>query len=1440
MSEIKITDLVAQETIDRIKELDAEIKALLATYTATARELARGLDINIRVAGDIDRVEQLLAQRMNEAQQATTRLNTALAQQGQVVANTTNTISRQLMEQERVNKTQRQTYTEGEKVRELLEKVNGSYDNRVKQLVNTNEALEANKKQQADLKKSLKDGSVSQDEYTARLIELTKQERELKQTKADLTAQMKNEEKEMASVEGSYRNQSQQLELLKKAYKDLTEAERESAMGKELETAIQNLDAHLKDVAADMGEFQRNVGNYAIAGQNGVVATESVVAAMQQEARTTQDLIDQTKILEEAKTMLNQNDANYQTTLDALNTKIEENKRKLSDVSDIMGKEATSVAEAEAQNKRLQEALKRVDISSDGAKERIKELNEKISANTRFIRENTPALQDNQKASEGLAGGMLSLIGINADFGASLRNLGDAKNGSVFDGLSTKAKAFGSTLTGLLANPWVLAFLGIAGVVAGFKWWYDFNKGMIEASRLTQNYTGLVGDAADKVTAHTQAIADHLGKSFDDTIGTVNTLVQQFGVSWEDALGLIEDGIEAGADMNGRLLDNINQFGPALRDAGVEADQFIAILAETRNGIFDERGVSDILKGGTRLRAMTKQVAASLDAVGISSKKMQEDLESGQITMLQAVQQVSAKLKELPENSQEAGQVMKNVFGRTAAEGGTLLIQSIADIEANLDKAKAGMGELGRLNREQLESQKELSEVVASLFKMSGTSFEELTLKAKTYVTQGLTRIIKGCVDIVNWFSNMYNESIRVRQGVGAIVAIFKSLWTVSKALFSMLFEGFNGLGGAMEGIMLIFSGEFEKGWARITSSIEAGIQGIGQSVIDAGKEIWNNFADEFEKAEDSRMLTVQIGYDADLTGVGAREDDGTERKKAQGIAGEEDAKEAAKRAKEAEKQAKEELKRLYALEESKLAVMAEGHDRELAMIRLKFRRKIDEITGNGETENALRLQLAEQCSREISDCELKYQTELSRLNLENRLAAVEKGSKEELTLKLAQLEASRSAELKAARKTGADVALIDAKFNKQRLVMEKEYRDKREEMLLASAARQTDAEQGRLAAEMVALNSKYQQEVKAAKDNAATLAKIEEEYQKKREKTQEEYEKRAIQRQIDMYKELLGYSDLSAEERAAVSQKLAAVEMEMSDMVTGRMKKDADEQAESGRLMAEKLIAGFQKWSGVALDVLNEVTELMSALYDSKIEKLEAEQEANEEAGAAEVERITALVEKKVITEEEGEARKRAAEAATAKKSEELELRKQELKMKQAKWDKANSIAQATISTALAVMNALQTQPFWLGLAMAAIAGAMGAVQIATIAATPIPAYAKGTDRHAGGPAIVGDGGRPEMVLFNGGAWITPDTPTLVDLPAGAVVLPAVPSVYPGPVPAGASPAAVGVTVAGRGYDDVEMRRSVAELARLIRCQTRQQHHDSVISRYDIFKSRL
>ena len=204
-----------------------------------------------------------------------------------------------------------------------------------------------------------------------------------------------------------------------------------------------------------------------------------------------------------------------------------------------------------------------------------------------------------------------------------------------------------------------------------------------------------------------------------------------------------------------------------------------------------------------------------------------------------------------------------------------------------------------------------------------------------------------------------------------------------------------------------------------------------------------------------------------------------------------------------------------------------------------------------------------------------------------------------------------------------------------------------------------------------------------------------------------------------------------------------------------------------------ESLAIAEESLKGV-MDIMGEVDNLVNASFDARLQRIEEETEAVEKSHEKQLESLQNLYNQGAISQEEYEARKRLQEELTEKKKEELAKKEAELKEKQAKYDKATAIAQALINTALAISSAATVVPFIpLGTIAMGIASAMGALQVATIMATPLPKYAKGTSYHKGGLAVVGDGGKQEVVMTSDGAYLTPDTPTIVNLPRGAKVIP-------------------------------------------------------------------
>lgn len=456
-----------------------------------------------------------------------------------------------------------------------------------------------------------------------------------------------------------------------------------------------------------------------------------------------------------------------------------------------------------------------------------------------------------------IQGQLANIIGLNGRFGESLMNL--TTQGGGFQGFLNSAKtgvaAFGKTLMGLLANPAFLAVAGIAAVGTAFKFWYDYNKGLVEATRLTQQFTGKSGQDLKNYRNEVQAVADTYGKDFREVLQSVNALANQFGISQNEAMNIVRDGFIAGADANGEYLDTLKEYPAYFKEAGLSAEQFVAITAQTaKAGIFSDKGVDAIKEANIRLREMTPATAEALDAIGISSDRVQRELQSGAKTTFDIMQEVSARLSELPPTASEVGTAIADIFGGPGEDAGLQYLVTLKDIELNLDNVKDKAGELGALQEQQLQAQIELSNTISAVFDLTGGTFEELTTKAKVFVYDGLNTIIKGFVDLYNWVVDLYNESIALRVQSEYLFFVLKTGINVVKLGFKALYSNAVTLGKIVKAVL---TGNFKE-----ATQIYA--DGLAEEAKLA-KEFANNVSSDFQSAFDNiengkkEKITLQV-----------------------------------------------------------------------------------------------------------------------------------------------------------------------------------------------------------------------------------------------------------------------------------------------------------------------------------------------------------------------------------------------------------------------------------------------------------------------------------------------------------------------------------------------------------------------------------------------------
>ena len=830
------------------------------------------------------------------------------------------------------------------------------YGDAVKKIAEYQAQIDQVRKQQKGLKEDLKDGRISQEEYQRSIQAGNLAMSQMKDAMNTVSKAVKNQLKSQAEQEGSLVQLRAEISNLNAEYDRLSRAERESAKGDELKDKINRLTTELKSAEEGTQRFYRNVGNYKSALLGAGVSTTSLC--------------------------------------------------------DALSKEAKSAEEAEKANEVLKKAVAAIDPSSVGASESIALLTKKIEENDKIIQEHADnvaaAQKKQQEQSEGLLDTMSDLTGVNLNFGNSLNNLSKNSAGSVMEGLNVKAKALWSTLTGLLANPVVLTFLGIAGVGMAVKWWYDYNKGLEEASRLTSQLTGLSGDEMKAFRNEVQGVADTFGVDFQEVLESANTLSQQFGISVQEALGYVKDGFVSGANATGQFTDIVKEYPAYFKEAGLSASQFISITAQSsKMGIVSDKAVDTIKEANIRLREMSTATSEALDGIGISSAEMQKKLQDGSMTTFEAMQQVSAKLNEMADNSPATAAAISDIFGGPGEDAGLQYLRTLKDIETDLDVTKEKAGDLARVQEEQMNSQIELDNTLASLFDATGGSFEEMTATAKTWVNNGIVAMIKGCVELVNWFIDLYNNSMVVRAGVASIAIQFKTAWSIIKNVCIMLVDEIMGLGKIIKGVLTLSWDDVKAGWDQFRKASVKAVKNVVNDTVDAYQEAWSEIKDgqiEHVKLDvNSVANTGADGAAAGGSGGGGGKGKNPGKTKTKGSKSGKSGKDSAAEA------AKEEAQLLRKAEDELLKITMESVESRRKKVELSYKRQIEDYEKKNLTEasrtailsiiDSLQKQqieaLAKFDAEEIKK-EIEHKEKLNQLKLE----AVKEGTDQEFELR--------------------------------------------------------------------------------------------------------------------------------------------------------------------------------------------------------------------------------------------------------------------------------------------------------------------------------------------------------------------------------------------------------------------------------------------------------
>jgi len=581
--------------------------------------------------------------------------------------------------------------------------------------------------------------------------------------------------------------------------------------------------------------------------------------------------------------------------LQKLNSQIEENRARMKELADANQKGSLEYAKLEQQTKALSKAKQslsretqneiKLEYEQKGSINALqaelsrltqkynalseaerkngaegKRLNKQINEITNELNAAEQGIQKYYRNVGNYQNAIIGAMGANNKYIQSMMLIASSSQGATgaFGAITTSIKAFGNALWGLMSNPVFLAIAGIAGTGMAFKWFYDYNVEVEKATRLTREFTGVTGTELTHLRAEIQATASTFGKDYKEVLEGVDLLMSHFGLTSSEAIKTLNDGFVIGADINGNYLQLLKQYAPVFKDAGVNAQQLVALIQQTRSGIFSQQGLEAIKQASARIREMSAGTRASLEGIGIDVTDLQRKLATHEIEMIDAVQMVSDKLKETSNNTQEYGNVMADVFGRQGKFSSQEMIESLGDIDTNLQHLKDSAGEYGKALEDNQQATADLEEETAKMFGAGEHGWETLKIRADTLWKTSLTNVIKRIRELIGRFAEMGKRSqvfrtvAQVIAGViwqltGGIIDAFRAVGAGFKAIgswidafvttFKSAFGIIRDLG---RGVGDILSGNVSKGIDEISNGLSKGITNALKGLNTALKDTVN------------------------------------------------------------------------------------------------------------------------------------------------------------------------------------------------------------------------------------------------------------------------------------------------------------------------------------------------------------------------------------------------------------------------------------------------------------------------------------------------------------------------------------------------------------------------------------------------------------------------
>lgn len=426
----------------------------------------------------------------------------------------------------------------------------------------------------------------------------------------------------------------------------------------------------------------------------------------------------------------------------------------------------------------LESAYKAGTISANSFATNSAKITAKINKESEALEELTKNQREYQEAQSALSGVGSNVKGLVAGATAGLGL------GMVVSDVSAYQQAVGQAkaMTGAMGEDWQNIESAIRAVYTS-----GFSTDMLDAAQIVGQVRQIMGDLGgdlQNVSRDAIVLRDTFGIDIVESTRAAKVMMEQFGITGEQAYTLIAQLAQKGANKNGDLADTINEYSVLFSQAGFSAEQMGSLYAiGSEKGIWSIDKMGDAIKEfNIRVKDGSKTTTEAFEAVGLDTDIMSHKFAKGGKSSQDAFKETIKALKavEDPVKRNIAG---VGFFGTMWEDLGEKAIFAMAETDNALNM---NANTLDDISKNKLNN---ASAAFAQLGRTIEVQFIAPLAEKATPVIQGINEALSGIDPSV---------LVAAIAGVGSTVAAFSA---------ASFIAGLGGIGAAASAVAVAIGG---------------------------------------------------------------------------------------------------------------------------------------------------------------------------------------------------------------------------------------------------------------------------------------------------------------------------------------------------------------------------------------------------------------------------------------------------------------------------------------------------------------------------------------------------------------------------------------------------------------------------------------------------------